>query len=134
MPWNTTSNGDAQSPGTWLSRAMDVVSDLMALAMPKSMSLSCPSTMRKLAGFRSECTMRASWIVSTACQYAHVPCLAVDCELSKTWRKLKPLVCLLPFVVRVNVSDSIEQPCVRVAITLNCYQARTAPTCSICCQ
>ena len=45
---------------TWLSRAMLVVSLLMALAMPKSISLSCPSTIRKLAGFRSECTMRAS--------------------------------------------------------------------------
>lgn len=45
---------------TWLSLAMLVVSLLMALAMPKSMSLSCPSTMRKLAGFRSECTILAS--------------------------------------------------------------------------
>ena len=51
---------------TWLSRAMEVVSDLMALAIPKSMSLSWPSTIRKLAGFRSECTMRSSWIVATA--------------------------------------------------------------------
>lgn len=45
---------------TWLSLAMLVVSLLMALAMPKSMSLSCPSTMRKLAGLRSEWTILAS--------------------------------------------------------------------------
>ena len=40
--------------------------DWMALAMPKSISFSWPSTTRKLAGLRSECTMRWRWIVSTA--------------------------------------------------------------------
>ena len=33
--------------------------DWMALAMPKSMSLSWPSTTKKLAGLRSLCTMRS---------------------------------------------------------------------------
>ena len=44
----------------WASLAMEVVSEEMALAMPKSISLSCPSTTRKLAGFRSLCTILAS--------------------------------------------------------------------------
>lgn len=33
--------------------------DWMALAIPKSISFSWPSTTRKLAGFKSECTMRS---------------------------------------------------------------------------
>ena len=47
---------------------MFVVSDLLVscLAMPKSMSFSAPSTNRKLAGFRSLCTIFCSWIVPTA--------------------------------------------------------------------
>ncbi len=49
------------------SRAIDVVSDEMALAMPKSINFRRPSTTRKLAGLRSLCTMRASWIACTAC-------------------------------------------------------------------
>ena len=48
------------------SRTMFVVSFLIVFAMPKSISFSVPSTMRKLAGFKSECTMRSSWIVFTA--------------------------------------------------------------------
>lgn len=52
---------------TWDSRAMDVVSPFMALAMPKSISFSWPSTSRKLAGFRSLWTMRSSWTPDTAC-------------------------------------------------------------------
>ena len=51
---------------TWDSRAMEVGSGEMALAMPKSMSFSAPCTTRKLAGFKSECTMRAAWMADTA--------------------------------------------------------------------
>jgi len=47
---------------------MDVVSPLIALAMPKSMSFSWPSTSRKFAGLRSLCTMRCSWTPATACR------------------------------------------------------------------
>jgi hypothetical protein len=50
---------------------MDVVSPLMALAMPKSMSFSWPSTSRKLAGFRSLWTMRCSCTPATACGVTH---------------------------------------------------------------
>jgi hypothetical protein len=45
---------------------MLVVSFWIALAIPKSMSLSSPLTSKKLAGFKSECTIRSSWIVFTA--------------------------------------------------------------------
>lgn len=44
----------------------------MALAMPKSMSFSTPSTTKKLAGLMSECTIRRSWMVFTACSCAWV--------------------------------------------------------------
>lgn len=47
----------------------------MALAMPKSISLSTPSTIKKLAGLRSECTMRSSWMLYTACQGPGRVCL-----------------------------------------------------------
>lgn len=66
------------------SRAIDVVSDEMALAMPKSISFRRPSTTRKFAGLRSLCTMRASWIACTACARrgaapgAQHPCQAPD--------------------------------------------------------
>jgi hypothetical protein len=45
---------------------MFVVSFIIALAMPKSISLSEPLTSIKLAGFKSECTIRSSCIVLTA--------------------------------------------------------------------
>ena len=55
---------------------MFVVSFWIVLAMPKSISLSVPSTKRKFAGLRSECTMRSSWIAATAssicCQYSRM--------------------------------------------------------------
>ena len=48
------------------SRWIFVVSLLMALAIPKSISFKKPLTRRKFAGFRSECTMRSSCMVFTA--------------------------------------------------------------------
>lgn len=49
----------------------------MPFAIPKSMSLRVPETIKKLAGFRSECTIRSLWIVLTAssicCQYSLQP-------------------------------------------------------------
>lgn len=78
--------GEVEGAGPWLrehcgvrmrsaltcdSRLMDVVSPWMDLAMPKSMSFSWPCTSRKLAGFKSECTMRSSWMPPTACGGGH---------------------------------------------------------------
>ena len=48
------------------SRWMLVVSLIIALAIPKSISFREPLTRRKFAGFKSECTIRSSWIVLTA--------------------------------------------------------------------
>uniref|UniRef100_A0A0A9HN68 Uncharacterized protein n=1 Tax=Arundo donax TaxID=35708 RepID=A0A0A9HN68_ARUDO len=45
---------------------MFVVSFIIALAMPKSISLREPLTSIKLAGFKSECTILSSCIVLTA--------------------------------------------------------------------
>lgn len=45
---------------------MLVVSLIIALAMPKSISFSDPLTRRKLAGFKSEWTIRSSCMVFTA--------------------------------------------------------------------
>ena len=42
------------------SRWMFVVSFIIALAIPKSISFKEPLTRRKLAGFKSECTIRSS--------------------------------------------------------------------------
>ena len=66
-PGSAPQNNGQYRQRTCDSRAMEVVSPPMALAMPKSISLSCPSTTRKLAGLRSLCTMRALCIVATAC-------------------------------------------------------------------
>jgi hypothetical protein len=45
---------------------MLVVSFWITFAVPKSMSFSPLFTSKKLASFRSECTMCSSWIVRTA--------------------------------------------------------------------
>mmetsp|Transcript_12330 Transcript_12330/g.23663 ORF Transcript_12330/g.23663 Transcript_12330/m.23663 type:complete len:300 (-) Transcript_12330:740-1639(-) len=51
---------------TVASRLMFVVSEEILFAMPKSINFSRPSARRKFAGFKSECTIRASWTVCTA--------------------------------------------------------------------
>ena len=69
MPHEEAETWQGEVTRAWASLAMEVVSEEMALAMPKSMSLSWPSTTKKFAGFRSLCTMRASWMVCTACRH-----------------------------------------------------------------